>query len=291
MVAISSIKPKSVGSCLKTKRAFVPSAGRSSITRKATTCTSDSGCLRDTRGTLSETSFFSTAPAMSKCTSVSRRLRRAPEVAKSKRVIPRKPTSCNYYLVDANFLVNRYLKPAALTDAKEKERITLSLAWWAEINAQLGVGTAKIYVPDVCIAEAFKTLAKKYYEQKFFKYPANYKNARDALRKDIHLPQREARKQHRTIRFHDVDTTRDVVISVDRFFEKAYKLKVSVGIIDLLLLATAKYLTDFFGFSDDELLVITMDGPLYKLARSMSDVPRSALAARRRQVQPSLQRM
>lgn len=194
-------------------------------------------------------------------------------MTRRKRVIPRRPTSCNYYLIDANFLVNRYLKPAAMTDIRERERITLALAWWAEINPQLDAGRAKVYVPDICIAEAFKTLAKKNYEQGIFKYPVYYKNARDALRKDIHLPQREARKQRRVIRFHDVDTTRDVVISVDRFFEKAYKLKVSVGIVDLLLLATAKYLTDFFGFTDDELFVITMDGPLYKLARSMSDVP------------------
>lgn len=104
-------------------------------------------------------------------------------------------------------------------------------------------------------------------------FPVNYKNARDRLRKDIHLTTRDARKQHRHIRYHDIDTTRDVFIGVDRFFEKAHKMRLNVGIVDLMLLATAKYLTDFLGFSDRSLFVVTADGALYKLARALPDVP------------------
>jgi len=66
---------------------------------------------------------------------------------------------------------------------------------------------------------------------------------------------------------------RDIVISVDRFFEKLYKTNLHVGIIDLLLLATGKYLMDFYGFKRDELFIVTIDGSLYKLARSFQDVP------------------
>lgn len=189
------------------------------------------------------------------------------------RRISRSPASCNYYLVDANFLVNKYLRPSTIIDAKEQERVRLSQAWWTEIDDQLAYDKAKVYVPDLCIAEAFKTLAKKYYDDKIFKSSLNYKLARDRLRKDIHLPITEARKQTRRIRFHDIDTTRDVLIGVDRFFERANKLKVHVGIVDLLVLATAKYLTDFYGFEDGELFLVTQDAGLYRLARAVPDLP------------------
>jgi hypothetical protein len=189
------------------------------------------------------------------------------------RKIRRVRAACNYYLVDANFLVNKYLRASKITDAREQDRIRKSQAWWQEIDSQVASDMAKVYISDLCIAEAFKTLAKKNYEDKIFKYPVDYKLAKDRLRKDIHLPIAEARKQNRTIRYHDIDTSRDVVIGVDRFFELANKLKVNVSIVDLLILATAKYLTDFYGFSDDNLFVVTQDSDLYKLARKIPDLP------------------
>lgn len=68
---------------------------------------------------------------------------------------------------------------------------------------------------------------------------------------------------------------RDIVISVDRFFEKLYKKTLNVGIVDLLLLATGKYLMDFYGFGRDELFIVTTDNSLYNLARSLQDIPRA----------------
>jgi hypothetical protein len=175
--------------------------------------------------------------------------------------------------VDTSFLVGRYLRPSTITNAAEQTHIRKSQEWWGEIDAQLKVDRAKVYVPALCIAEAFKVLAKKYYDDKIFKKPIDYKHARDRLRADIHLTTKKAVKPKRRILFHDIETSRDVIIGVDRFYEQAHKLKVSVGIVDLLLLATAKYLTDFYGFTDDELFVVTMDNGLYKLGRKIRDIP------------------
>jgi hypothetical protein len=179
----------------------------------------------------------------------------------------------NYFLVDTSFLVGRYLRPSTITNPVEQEHVKKSQEWWTEIGAQLKMDKAKVYVPALCIAEAFKVLAKKYYDDKIFKKPIDYKLARDRLRSDIHLPTKKAVKPKRRIRFHDIETSRDVIIGVDRFYEQAHKLRVSVGIVDLLLLATAKYLTDFYGFTDDELFVVTMDRDLYRLARKVRDIP------------------
>jgi hypothetical protein len=44
-----------------------------------------------------------------------------------------------------------------------RHRVERSQNWWREIDAQLRSGHAFVYVPDLCIAEAFKVLAKKYY--------------------------------------------------------------------------------------------------------------------------------
>lgn len=193
----------------------------------------------------------------------------------TRRVIRRRPDGRNYFLVDACFLANKYLKPTWFTNAEEQNQIRLCHAWWKEITQQIDAHHAVVYVPDVCISEAFKVLAKKYYRDRVFRYHANYKAAREALRKDIHLPLEEARKQHRHIRFHDIGTTRDIIISVDRFFEMAHKLKVNVGIVDLILLAAGKYLMDFYGFGRKNLFIITIDTDLYKLARKYQDVPKA----------------
>lgn len=187
--------------------------------------------------------------------------------------IRRRPNGSNYFLVDASFLVNKYLKVTWISDQNEKQRIKACQAWWKEIDAQVNAHRAIVYVPDLCIAEAFKVLSKKNYQDRVFRYAADYKSARDSLRKDIHLPAEEARKQERHIRYHDIDTNRDIVISVDRFFEKLHKDKLSVGIVDLMLLATGKYLLDFYGFTRSNLFIVTIDGHLHKLARSFSDVP------------------
>lgn len=191
---------------------------------------------------------------------------------KKRRAIHRQPQDCNYFLVDTCFLVNKYLKPGWISDSHERRRVESCQDWWKEIERQINADQAKVYVPDLCIAEAFKVFARKNYVHRIF-VNGTYAQVRRRLRRDVHLPLREARKQKRKIRYHDMGTSRDVVISVDRFFEKMYKERVNVQIVDLILLATGKYLMDFYGFTRKNLFIVTMDKALYKLARGLTDVP------------------
>ena len=46
-----------------------------------------------------------------------------------------------------------------------------------------------------------------------------------------------------------------------------------LSVVDLLILSAARYLVDFFGFPRDKIYVITMDKPLYKLARNYAELP------------------
>jgi hypothetical protein len=190
------------------------------------------------------------------------------------RVIGNNPQSLNHFLVDACFLVNKYINPNWINDPNEKRRIQCCRDWWEQIKKQLKQDKAKVFAPDIIIAEAFKTLAKKNFKERIFKYPVYYKNACERLRKDMRLSAKKAKGAKRKIKFHDIQMNRDIIISVDRFFEKLYKKNLPrVGIVDLLFLATGKYLMDFYGFARDELFIVTIDTGLYKLARSLQDIP------------------
>jgi hypothetical protein len=192
---------------------------------------------------------------------------------KKQRVIRRNPQSLNHFLVDACFLVNKYINPNWVQEPKEKHRIQSCQDWWAEIAGQLEQGKAKVFALDIIIAEAFKTLAKKNFKERIFKYPASYQKACERLRKDMHLSAKHAKSTKRKIKFHDIQMNRDIIISVDRFFERLHKKDLHAGIVDLLLLATGKYLMDFYGFGRDELFIVTTDTNLYRLARSLQDIP------------------
>jgi hypothetical protein len=169
--------------------------------------------------------------------------------------------------------VNKYINPAWVKESKEQNRIQCCQDWWAKIGNQLKNDKAKVFAPDIIIAETFKTLAKKNFKERMFRYPVYYKNACEKLRKDMRLSAKKARSTKRKIKYHDIQMNRDIVISVDRFFEKLYKTNLHVGIVDLLLLATGKYLMDFYGLGRDELFIVTTDNSLYKLARSLPDIP------------------
>jgi hypothetical protein len=73
--------------------------------------------------------------------------------------------------------------------------------------------------------------------------------------------------------FHDIEINRDIIISVDRMFEMCHTMKLPVGIVDLLLLATGKYLVDFYGFNLDEIRIVTTDDNMYRLCRKLPDFP------------------
>ena len=187
--------------------------------------------------------------------------------------IPKQPL---VYLVDSDFLVYRFLNVSKISNEREKQRAHLALQYWKHIDSQRYIDRARVFVLDVCIAEAFKTLAKYYYNRRdVFPTFVYYKNACDKLRKEVRHSPQQARRSIRRITFHDIQTSRDIIIGVDRFFENTHKKHKHVGLVDLLILSTARYLIDFLGISRNTIQIITMDGPLYDLARMYNELPAS----------------
>ncbi len=189
------------------------------------------------------------------------------------RKIRRNPTGRNYFLVDACFLANKYIPPRLAPDRKQRERINRCLEWWAEIDKQISEGKARVYIPDICIAETFKVLAKKYYIEKWFKSAVQLDYYRRKLRGDIVMTTREMRKSNRKVKYHDISTSRDIIISVDRFFELFSNLKLNVSLPDLIILATAKYLMDFYDIAGSTLHIVTMDSALWRGSKKCQEVP------------------
>jgi hypothetical protein len=193
-------------------------------------------------------------------------------MARVRRIL-RKPEGKNFYLVDANFLANKFIPIAKVTDPKEAVRVERSQDWWEEIDAQLEAGDAFVYVPDLCIAEAFKVLAKKYYIDDYFARPIDHKMARDAMSDFLHISARTLKASNRKIKVHDISSSRDIIIAVDRFNELFLKHKLSASVVDLLILATAKYLIDFFHIPEKRLHIVTLDNALWRGSKKLSDVP------------------
>jgi predicted nucleic acid-binding protein len=178
------------------------------------------------------------------------------------RKIERAPsTGRNYYLADANFLVNRCVPQSSVPAGLERDRIAACQVWWAEIDTQLTKRHARVYVPDVCIAESFKTLAKMRFSEKKLS-AAEFAKARKQLSSFVRIETKTLRAFSRNIRVHDISTHRDIIISVERFFELFAKHKRNVQIADLILVATAKYLMDFYDVPKDLLHIVTLDNAL-----------------------------
>lgn len=188
------------------------------------------------------------------------------------RKIPIKPDDKHFYLIDACFLANRFIPYDRVTDKKEQKRVINSQDWWNVIDKQIKCDKAMIFVLDVCIAESFKVLAKKYYEDKYFKNSTEYNVMRNQLSKFVHLPTKELKAQKRNIRIHDISTSRDIVIAVDRFYEIFFKHKLSASVVDLLILATAKYLIDFYSIPKNRLFIITLDTSLWKGSKKIKEL-------------------
>jgi len=125
----------------------------------------------------------------------------------------------------------------------------------------------------LCIAEAFKVLAKKYYTENAFSNSNDYRRARKRLSSDVSIPHRTLRSRDRYIKYHDVTASRDIIISVARFYELFIKHKCNVGVIDLIVVATAKYLVDFHDASRSQLHVITFDDALWRGSKKISELP------------------
>lgn len=181
----------------------------------------------------------------------------------------------NYYLIDACFLANKYIPSSIVTNVHERQRIERCMEWWEEIDQQIKFRKARIYIPDVCIAETFKTLSKKYFEDHWFSTWNEMDNAKKLLRKDIIMSPKSMRASHREIRYHDVPTSRDIIISVDRFFELFQTHHLAVSLPDLIIVATAKYLMDFFDIPKERLHIVTLDEHLWKGTKKITELPRA----------------
>lgn len=190
------------------------------------------------------------------------------------RKIPKKPKKSekNYFVVDACFLANKYL-PIGTAVRPEADIIRHAHRWWKEIDRQIKEQRARVYVPDLCIAEAFKVLAKKYYKGRAFRSNAAYKSARDRLTDDVSLSHKELQAQKRYIGYHDVPASRDIIVAVGRFYELFMKHDYNVQVIDLILVSTAKYLMDFHDAGRNQIHIVTHDIPLWKGTKKVAELP------------------
>ena len=194
-----------------------------------------------------------------------------------RRCIPKLPKTPIWYLVDTCCLVNKYLDAGWATDQNEKDAILSAQEYWRVIDQQLGKRQCKIFLLDVCIAEAFRVLAKKRYQSTpFFKSKVDYNRTCDRMSKDLSLGSREAKRMDRNVQYHDIQTCSDIIIEVDRFFEAIFK-RGGAGLrtVDLMLLSTGKYLMDYYGITKEDLFLITQDKELYRIARTLNDLPKA----------------
>jgi hypothetical protein len=194
-----------------------------------------------------------------------------------KRTIPKDPSpGKNYFLLDANVFayagLPRGLKSVIVPD-KDRDRVQRCIKWLSAVKKQCNQGLARVYIPDVVIAEAFKVLAKWYFKEHWFSNSIVYNQARERLRRWVARGHREMARAERKVTVHDEPVSRDVIIAVDRFFEPMFKAKLNVQIADLLLLAIAKYLMDFYDIPKDSLFILTCDKQLVKLTARLKDLP------------------
>lgn len=189
------------------------------------------------------------------------------------RRIKRNPESRNYFVVDACFMGNKYIPPRLAPNQHERRRIERCLEWWEEIDDQLQRGKARVYIPDICIAETFKVLAKKYFKDHWFASPAQLDYYRGKLRRDLVTSPSEMRRFSRNVKYHDISTSRDIIISVDRYFELFLTHNLNVSLPDLIILATAKYLMDFYDIPRTNLHIVTLDYSLWLGSKKAQDLP------------------
>ena len=68
------------------------------------------------------------------------------------------------------------------------------------------------------------------------------------------------------------DTT-DLIISVDRFFKVFLEKNISVSLPDLIILATAKYLMDFYDLPSKHIHIVTCDDNIRKGTKGIYELP------------------
>ncbi len=188
----------------------------------------------------------------------------------------------NYFLIDSDFFVNRYLsKHLSYLNLNSgnsgEESIEKSALWWNEINSQLKNEIAYLFIPNVCISETFKVLAKRQYDkdEKIIKKYKYYKELIDEISEDLHVNPKLPETQKKKQRIHDLETNRDIVIGTDRFLrlimKNGYK---TISTFDLMLLVHGKLLLKHYNFNKRNLFIITGDKTLYNASKPFPDIPR-----------------
>jgi hypothetical protein len=197
----------------------------------------------------------------------------ASSMARIRRIARDPKPGRNYFLVDANVLARKHIPSKLVPVGPDRERVLACQAWWKEIDVQLESGCARVYIPDVCVAEAFKVLASWYYVAKWFKTPLALKTTRDMLSNEIRTDTKALQTTFRPVRYHDISTNRDIIISVDRFFETFMKHRKNCSVPDLIIAATAKYLREFYDIPREALHIVTMDRALREGIAKIPELP------------------
>jgi hypothetical protein len=97
----------------------------------------------------------------------------------------------------------------------------------------------------------------------------------------VRTPDKTLQSFRRDVRFHDISTNRDIIVSVDRFFERFLKNGAHVQIVDLVLVATAKYLMDFYDIPKPFLHIVTLDNALLRGIAQIQELPNAYDPTRR----------
>ena len=112
-------------------------------------------------------------------------------MAKVRKIQRRPVAGRNYHVVDTCFLVNKFIPADVVPPGHERDRVEACQDWWKEIESQLEHKRARVYVPDICVAESFKVLANKYYGKlSWFKKKNGFAQAKKKLADFIHIPPR-----------------------------------------------------------------------------------------------------
>lgn len=173
------------------------------------------------------------------------------------------------FIVDACVLADAAI--ATTLKIPESDRQAATRVWWDRLYMLAQEGKSTIYIPDICIAEAFKVIGKKAFCEGVLTGQQKGK-AEKLLSQWVSIDRKILRKTGRAVPVHDISTNRDIIISVDRFLEIAMKNKCQgLSIPDLIVAATAKYLIDFYNFRTQSLHVVTNDQKLAKLIRMCAE--------------------
>lgn len=170
------------------------------------------------------------------------------------------------FVVDGCVLVDAAL--GSVLDTPEHPNQLQTKEWWDRIYELALDGNSTIYIPDLCIAEAFKVVAKKTWSQRLLDQKQK-KEVETLLRKWVTIDNEMLKRSGRTVPVHDISTNRDIIISVDRFLRITMQHGCQgLSVPDLIVAATAKYLIDFYNFRKEALHIITNDRTLAKLIRA-----------------------